>query len=1012
MLEKIESSIIIPVHNQWKFTCDCLVALKKTLEGKSCEIIIIDNASADKTVTACPALGAQLFGEFFHYERFDSNRNFGPASNYGASIAKGEYLVFLNNDTVPLEGWYEPLVDDFSKFPDIAATGPLLVYPECAPFGHQIQHLGVFVTPTLKVGHLYEGIPANSLLAQKRRFFQIITAACMMIRRSQFNQIGRFDERFINGFEDVDLCARLWNAGYRMTVNPEARVVHHASQTPGRNKYETKNFQLLRLENLKLLTPDWHIHLAKDDLLLRLSPWQTLQGSLPVNDLEKLGIVVRQASVEELQKVLSRYPLWQEGYLALIDRLHRQGLPTHNLCMAACKLWPEPRILFAAYQYALAERNARRLSFCMELMLRFCTNFEEYVMHAHMGAAWAKDIGLHDLEREHHNWLANRESFYSDHYAPFVKQMLEWTQNIPFYPNCDWAYALWRNNQPLPTPRPNQADALRTHEGEIAFSILMPVYNPKPEHLIQAINSIFAQGYPHWELCLAEDASTDPEIGNLIETIAAKDSRIRVTYRKKNGNIAAATNTALAMAEKRYVALMDQDDLITPDALEVAACYIAENPDAALFFSDEDKVTDGGKFFCPHFKNSKWDWELFHGQNFVNHLGVYRADRLREVGGFRDAFSGAQDYDMLLHYTRDLTTDKIVHIPQILYHWRAHAGSTATNVSIKSEAVESSRRALQEKMSETYPGSVVTQVSGRQHLQVQYPLPANRPLVSLVLDIGTEFPFVKSKIKKLRAKTNYTKIELLLLYSEDAPQQHIHRLISWAKTERHLVLLPYNNGQASLAQRHNIALQKAGGSVVGFLANGVIPLTQNWLEHILGLLCRDNVGVVAGKLVCMDNTILHGGYLVDATGKLGCAFSGLPKDNPGYFAWNMQVRTVDAVDAFCFFTHHHLLQSTGTFDASLPDTATQDYCLRLVRDGFRSVWTPFVEFLLTLPDSLPRISGRYIDDSLFCTRWDGKIQPCNPRLTLTAGGWELNKSILERPSTIRRPCGNTHIESF
>lgn len=286
MQRKIESSIVIPVYNQWKFTCNCLVALKKTLEGKSCEIIVIDNGSDDETEIACPDLGAQLFGEFFHYARFDSNRNFAPASNYGANIAKGEYLVFLNNDTVPLEGWYEPLVDDFSNFPDIAATGPLLVYPESAPFGHQVQHLGVFVTPTLTVDHLYEGIPAQSLLARKRRFFQIITAACMMMRRSLFDEIGRFDERFINGFEDVDLCARLWNAGYRMTVNPDARVVHHTSRTPGRHTYEAQNWRVLTLGNRQLLTPDWHIHLAKDGLTLRLSPWQTIQGALPGKTLK------------------------------------------------------------------------------------------------------------------------------------------------------------------------------------------------------------------------------------------------------------------------------------------------------------------------------------------------------------------------------------------------------------------------------------------------------------------------------------------------------------------------------------------------------------------------------------------------------------------------------------------------------------------------------------------------------------------------------------------------------
>ena len=227
--QKITLSIIIPVYNQWELTRACLKALASTTKDVFIEVIVIDNASTDVTPQACPLLGKQLFGDAFRYIRCQSNINFGPASNIGAKMAVGEFLIFLNNDTVPLPGWYQPLIDDFSRFPNIAASGPLLLYPKSEPFGHTVQHLGVFVSPFLKVGHLYEGIPAESPLAHKRRFFQIITGACMVIPRKLFIAVGLFDEEFINGFEDVELCLRLRQQGYRMTVNPKAKVIHHTS---------------------------------------------------------------------------------------------------------------------------------------------------------------------------------------------------------------------------------------------------------------------------------------------------------------------------------------------------------------------------------------------------------------------------------------------------------------------------------------------------------------------------------------------------------------------------------------------------------------------------------------------------------------------------------------------------------------------------------------------------------------------------------------------------------------
>lgn len=240
-----ESSIIIPVYNKFELTEGCLRRLGETVYGRDIEVIVIDNASTDETQEYCPRFGKIIFGDSFCYHRCEQNINFGPASNLGAQMAKGQYLIFLNNDTWPQDNWYQPLLDDFRNIPNLAATGPLLTYARCGPLGEAVQHLGVYVSALKKVDHLYQAIPAASPLAHKRRFFQIITAACMMIPRQLFLDSGQFDEKFVNGLEDVELCARLSLAGYKLTVNPQARIFHAQGASRGGDYNEIENSRYL-----------------------------------------------------------------------------------------------------------------------------------------------------------------------------------------------------------------------------------------------------------------------------------------------------------------------------------------------------------------------------------------------------------------------------------------------------------------------------------------------------------------------------------------------------------------------------------------------------------------------------------------------------------------------------------------------------------------------------------------------------------------------------------------------
>lgn len=417
--QPIESSIIIPVFNQWDLTRNCLIALRETLAGKNCEVIVIDNASSDATKSLCAPLGKELLGENFHYWRSETNLNFGPASNLGAQKATGEFLIFLNNDTIPTPGWYTPLIEDFTTYPDIAATGPVLVFPEEGPLGRTIQHLGVFFTPSLTVGHLYEGIPETSPLTKKRRFFQVITAACLAMRRELFMEIGMFDEEYVNGCEDIDLCARLSSKGYRMTVNPEAKVVHLTSQTLGRFSHDAVNFTILNRKIKGILKPDWHLHLENDNAFIRLTPWLQHVPSHPLEQIKILNKTLSKPTPEVLRELLIDFPLWEEGYEALAEMLEKEKIDTTLLYISYDKLFRDRNKFLLAY---IEELKTKQVSYTndklVEIFSCLCSPYEEHVALAKKTRASLKQQGLSSLTEQYTDWLNQQNKFREKHYLP------------------------------------------------------------------------------------------------------------------------------------------------------------------------------------------------------------------------------------------------------------------------------------------------------------------------------------------------------------------------------------------------------------------------------------------------------------------------------------------------------------------------------------------------------------------------------------------------------------------
>lgn len=294
------------------------------------------------------------------------------------------------------------------------------------------------------------------------------------------------------------------------------------------------------------------------------------------------------------------------------------------------------------------------------------------------------------------------------------------------------------------------------------ISVLMPTFNTPDKLLRAAIGSVLEQTYDNWELCIADDASTSPRVRKTLAEMQALDPRIKVVFREKNGHISRASNSALELATGEWIALLDHDDILSRHALFCVAEAINSHPGAKLIYSDEDKIDENDRRSSPHFKCS-YSPELLRSMNYFNHLTVHRTELIRAVGGWRPGFEGSQDYDLNLRIAERLTPAEIVHIPQILYHWRAVAGSTALAGSEKSYPYLAGQRALAAHLERTNQKAKVVEIPGLPFYRTQFDIVAPAPLVSLIIPTRDRVDLLEVAIGSIIEKTTYPSFEILII---------------------------------------------------------------------------------------------------------------------------------------------------------------------------------------------------------------------------------------------------------
>ncbi len=478
----------------------------------------------------------------------------------------------------------------------------------------------------------------------------------------------------------------------------------------------------------------------------------------------------------------------------------------------------------------------------------------------------------------------------------------------------------------------------RTSPGaEPLISIVVPVFRTPGQYLRQMLDSVIAQTYSRWELCIVNASPEDTAVRKVLMSYAGRDSRIRYQNLDRNLGIAENTNAGFAMAKGAYAGLLDHDDLLAPNALFEAVSAIAACPECDMLYTDEDKVTaDLKEHYQPHFKPD-FNLDLLRSNNYICHFLMVKKTLLDEVGGFRKSFDGAQDYDFILRCSEKAGC--ILHVPEILYHWRTHKSSTADNPASKMYAYEAGRRAIEEHLARTGTAGTVSHTDDYGFYRVKYPV-QGEPLVSVIIPNKDEKETLRACIDSILSGTEYTNYEILVVENNSTSREIFQYYKELSKDPRIRLLRfgkPFNYSAIN-----NFAAQHARGEYLLFLNNDVTVTGGDWMSEMLGVCQRPEVGAVGVKLLYPDNTIQHAGVVVGMGGIAGAMFVNMPAERTGYLHKASLLQDMSAVTAACMMMKAEVFREVSGFSEELAVAFNDvDLCIRVNEAGHLVVYDPY-----------------------------------------------------------------------
>ncbi len=471
------------------------------------------------------------------------------------------------------------------------------------------------------------------------------------------------------------------------------------------------------------------------------------------------------------------------------------------------------------------------------------------------------------------------------------------------------------------------------------ISIIIPVYNPPVEFLKKAIESVIFQLYDNWELCIADDCSTNPQIKRLLNSYTLKDKRIKVVFRPQNGHISACSNSALELATGEYIFCLDHDDLLTQNCLFEVVKHINEHPDNEIIYSDEDKIDDSGSFSTPYFKPD-WAPANLLAKNYITHITVYKKQLLDTLGGYRLGFEGSQDYDLILRATE--LTSKIGHIPKVLYHWRIHKASAAQDADVKPYAFFAAKKALEESLVRRNTPGEVQYLPGLMGYRVKYKV-TNFGKVSIIIPTKDHAKLTQNTIDSIIALTDYPNYEIIVLNNNSSTPEFFQLMDSYKEKYSDIFRCIEAPFPFNFSKLMNLGASSSTGEYVLLLNNDVEIINNDWLTRMVSFAQQKHIGAVGVKLIYPDDNIQHAGTVIGLGGVAGHVLVNFYKDDPGYFNYLQSTTNYSAVTAACLMVRRSVYDEVNGMDEKLEvEFNDVDFCLKIMDKGYFNIYVPDV----------------------------------------------------------------------
>lgn len=555
--------------------------------------------------------------------------------------------------------------------------------------------------------------------------------------------------------------------------------------------------------------------------------------------------------------------------------------------------------------------------------------------------------------------------------------------------------------------KPDELESQRNvkFEYEPKFSIVIPLYNTRIKFLHEMVDSIIAQTYSNWELCLADGTGENSPLIPILEEYAKNDLRIKFSILKDNNGISENTNAAIAMATGDYIVLADHDDIVPENALFECAKAINEEKKNGktidVIYSDEDKVDmRGKKYFEPHFK-SGYNIDLLCSMNYICHLFVAKTSLVeslnkRDGAVLRKAFDGAQDHDFILRCCE--VAENVYHIPKILYHWRCHLESTAANPESKMYAFEAGRKAVEEHYKRVgIPAEVVHgQFYGIYKTNYKW---KDEPLISIIIPNKDHIDDLKKCMDSIENKSSYRNFEFIIVENNSTDDETYEFYRNIEKKENVRVL--YYKGDFNFSRINNFGVKEAKGDYILLLNNDIEIINPDCLKEMLGYCMREDVGIVGARLYYEDDTIQHAGVVLGFGGIAGHTFIGASRYDDGYFSRIICAQDYSAVTAACMMVKKNVYEEVDglseDFKVAFNDI---DFCMKVRKADYLVVYNPAAELhhyesksrgLEDTPEKVERFNSEV---ARFIEKWKKELEEgdpyYNPNLTLDKADFSLN----------------------